>query len=172
MARSRPQPMPCNWRMQHFTPPRLHNHVRFTHDGERRPPSIQANDGSAVNNLTRLCRYHLVHQRQRRARRHCRFSDSVEGGTVPLTPAERRVTDPDSSSFTFTATNESPTLVPHFNRGGTGAREPASRPAIGDNHVAVHDRRVAPTLLNPANDGSAVTTSVSLCGSVFLLPSQ
>src|SRR5262249_1041971 len=84
------------------------NHVRFVHDGGEVAPtfSIQANDGSAVNNLSNIFAGTVSFTNVNDAPVVTAASLTVaQGGTVLLTAANIGITDPDSSSFTFGVTN-------------------------------------------------------------------
>src|SRR5262249_47689560 len=82
------------------------NHVRFVHDGGEAAPtfSIQANDGSAVNNLSNVFAGTVPFTTDNDAPVVTAASLTMaKGATVLFTPADVGVTDPDSSSFTFSA---------------------------------------------------------------------
>ena len=84
------------------------NHVRFVHDGGEAAPtfSIQANDGSASNNLSNIFAGNVSFTNVNDAPVITAASLTIsEGGVVQLTPATIGVTDPDSSSFSFSVTN-------------------------------------------------------------------
>ena len=138
------------------------NHVRFVHDGGEVAPtfSIQANDGSATNNLSNIFAGNVSFTNVNDAPVITVASLTVsEGGIVQLTPASIGVTDPDSSSFTFSVTNvthgnfQTSTDGVNWNNAST-----FTTADLGANHVRfVHDGgEVAPTFSIQANDGSAV----------------
>ena len=84
-------------------------HVRFAHNGDEARPefSIQANDGAAVNNLSNAIAgevplYGFVNDTPVLTKAALAVS---EGGTVVLDAASIGVSDPDSTSFTFTVSN-------------------------------------------------------------------
>src|SRR5262249_8161381 len=84
------------------------SHVRFVHDGGEAAPtfSIQANDGSAVNNLSNIFAGSVSFTNVNDAPVGTSASPILsEGRTNVLTAAILGVTDPDSSSFTFSVTN-------------------------------------------------------------------
>src|ERR1700761_4920020 len=149
------------------------NHVRFVHDGGEVAPtfSIQANDNAAVNNLSNIFTGNVSFTNVNDAPVITAASLTVsEGGTVQLTPASVGITDPDSSSFTFSVTN-----VTHGNfqttADGTNWVNATSFTTtdLAANHVRfVHDgSEVAPTFSIQANDGAAVNNlSNILAGTV------
>jgi VCBS repeat-containing protein len=82
-------------------------HVRFVHDGGEDAPafSIQADDGTGLNSLSNVLVSNVNFSRVNDAPvvTNAGFAIS-EGGTAVLSAANIGVSDPDSASFTFTAT--------------------------------------------------------------------
>jgi hypothetical protein len=84
------------------------NHVRFVHDGGEAAPtfSIQADDGASSNHLSNVFTgtVDFTHVNDPPVITAASLT-VVEGGTVPFTPANLGITDPDSTSFTFTVSH-------------------------------------------------------------------
>jgi Cadherin-like/Nidogen-like/FecR protein len=84
------------------------NHVRFVHDGGEAAPtfSIQADDGASSNHLSNVLTgsVDFTHVNDPPVITAASLT-VVEGGTVPFTPANLGITDPDSTSFTFTVSH-------------------------------------------------------------------
>src|SRR5262249_31556144 len=149
------------------------NHVRFVHDGGEGAPtfSIQANDGSAVNNLSNIFAGSVSFTNVNDAPVITVASLIVsEGGTVQLTPASIGVADPDSSSFTFSVTNVTQCSFQTTTDGTNSVTAMSPYTTLfPSNHVRfVHDGgEGAPTFSIQANDGSAVNNlSNIVAGSV------
>ena len=90
-------------------------HVRFVREDSQSTPtfSIQADDGASVNDLSSVFAGTVVSPPINNPPVITAASLTVsEGGTVLVAPASIGVTDPDSSSFTFTVTNVSSRHVP------------------------------------------------------------
>ena len=138
------------------------NHVRFVHDGGEVAPtfSIQANDGSAANNLSNILSGNVSFTNVNDAPAITSASLTIsEGATVLLTPANIGVTDPDSSSFTFSATSVTHGSFQTSTDGVNWVNATSFTTAdLTSNHVRfVHDgSELAPTFSIQANDGSAV----------------
>src|SRR5262249_30879069 len=138
------------------------NHVRFVHDGGEAAPtfSIQANDGSAVNNPSNILAGSGSFTNVNDAPIVTAASLTVsEGGAVLLTAASIGVTDQDSSSFTFSVTNVTHGSFQTSTDGVNWSNATSFTTAdLAANHVRfVHDGgEAAPTFSIQANDGSAV----------------
>ena len=145
-------------------------HVRFVHDGSASPPtfSIQADDGGALHNLSDTIAGTVTYTSVNNAPVITAASLTVsEGGTVLVAPADFGVTDPDSSSFTFTATNVTHGSFQSTTDGVTWVNTATFTSAdLAAGHVRfVHDGgEAAPTFSIQANDG--VNFSNDFVGSV------
>jgi Ca2+-binding RTX toxin-like protein len=149
------------------------SHVRFVHDGGEAAPtfSIQANDGAAANNLSNVFAGSISFSNVNDAPVITAASLTVsEGGTVPVTAASIGVTDPDSSSFTFTVTNISHGSFQTTTNGVIWVNATTFTSAdLTASHVRfVHDGgETAPTFSIQADDGAAVNNLSSVfAGSV------
>src|SRR5262249_16010441 len=136
------------------------NHVRFVHDGGEVAPtfSIQANDGSAVNNLSNIFAGTVSFTNVNDAPVVTSASLTVaQGGTVLVTAANIGIIDPDSSSFTFGVSNLTHGNFQTSADGVNWSNATSFTTAdLAANHVRfVHDgSAVAPTFSIQANDGS------------------
>jgi Ca2+-binding RTX toxin-like protein len=150
------------------------NHVQFVHDGGEAAPtfSIQADDGAAINNLSNIFAGSVLFTNVNDAPVITAASLTVsDGGTAPITPASIGVTDPDSSSFTFTVTNVSHGTFQTTTDGLNWVNATTFTTAdLTANHVQfVHDGgEAAPTFSIQANDGAAINNlSNTFAGSVL-----
>ena len=150
------------------------SHVRFVQDGSVTAPtfSIQANDGAALSNVfTGSVSFTIVNNAPVITAASLAVS---EGGTVLFTPASIGISDPDSSSFTFTVTNVSHGSFQTTADGIHWVNATTFTTAdLAANHVRfVHDDSLlAPTFSIQANDGAAVNNlSNVLAGSVTFTP--
>jgi Ca2+-binding RTX toxin-like protein len=152
------------------------SHVRFVHDGGEAAPtfSIQANDGAAFNNLSNVFDGSVAFTNVNDAPQIFASLVLVQGGTALLTPASIGVIDPDSSSFTFTASNVSHGTFQTTTDGVTWVDTTTFTSAdVNAGHVrfAQDGSLVAPTFSIQADDGSAVNNlSNVFVGSVGLAP--
>ncbi len=153
------------------------SHVRFVQDGSATAPtfSIQANDGAAVNNLSNVFTGSVSFTIVNNAPVITAASLTVsEGGTVLFTPASIGITDPDSSSFSFTVTNVSHGTFQTTTDGTNWVNATTFTTAdlIAAHVRFVHDDGLlAPTFSIQANDGAAVNNlSNVFAGSVTFTP--
>jgi Tol biopolymer transport system component/Ca2+-binding RTX toxin-like protein len=149
-------------------------HVRFVHDGGELAPtfSIQANDGAGSNSLSSVVAGSVSYTNVNDAPVLALASLMVsEGGTVMLGASNIGVTDPDSTSFTFTASNVSHgTFQTTTNGANWVAATTFTTADLNAGHVRfVHDGgELAPTFSLQADDGAG-TNSLSnvLAGNVI-----
>jgi Tol biopolymer transport system component len=146
-----------------FTSDDLANHhVRFVHDGGEDAPtfSVQADDGAAVNNLSNVFAGTVNFTNVNDAPAVTSASLTVsEGETVVLSASDIGVSDPDSTSFTFTVSNVSHGTFQLKDGGGNWTDATSFTSAdLANHHVRfVHDGgEDAPTFSVQADDGAAV----------------
>ncbi|MEA2940674.1 MAG: hypothetical protein QOD09_1203 [Bradyrhizobium sp.] len=148
-------------------------HVRFVHDGGEDAPtfSIQADDGTGSNSLSNVLAgtVNFTHVNDAPVVTNARFA-ILEGGTTVLGAANIGVSDPDSTSFTFTATGVTHGTFQTTTNGAIWV--PATTFTTADlnaGHVRfVHDGgEDAPTFSIQADDGAGLhSLSDVLAGSV------
>jgi VCBS repeat-containing protein len=148
-------------------------HVRFVHDGSDDAPtfSLQANDGTGSNALSSVVAGSVSFTQVNDAPLLNGASLTVsEGGTVVLSASNIGVTDPDSTSFTFTVSNVTRGKFETTTNGTNWASATTFTTAdLTAGHVRfVHDGgEDAPAFSIQANDGAGSNSlSNVLAGSV------
>jgi VCBS repeat-containing protein len=148
-------------------------HVRFVHDGGEDAPtfSIQANDGAGSNSLSNVLAGSVTFTNANDAPVITNAVLTIsEGGTLVLTSANIGVSDPDSTSFTFTASGVTHGTFQTTTDGAHWAAATTFTTAdLNAGHVRfVHDGgEDAPAFSIQANDGAGSNSlSNVLAGSV------
>jgi VCBS repeat-containing protein len=143
-------------------------HVRFMHDGGAAAPtfSIQADDGASANHLSNVINGGIDFTNVNVPPVITAAVLNVsEHGTVVLKPSDISVADPDSTSFTFTASNvthgkfQTTTDGVHWTDATTFTSDD-----LGASHVRFVDdgSTTAPTITLTASDGPASSASVDV----------
>jgi hypothetical protein len=136
-------------------------HVRFMHDGGGAAPtfSIQADDGASANHLSNVFTGSIDFTHVNVPPVITSASLTVaEGGTVLFTPANLGITDPDSTSFTFTVSKVTHATFQTTANGTdwTDATTFTSADLVANHVRFVHDGgEIAPTFWIQADDGAS-----------------
>lgn len=149
--------------------------VRFVHNGGEAPPSFQvtANDGTSNSN-TIAATVSFTNVNDAPTLNSVSFS-VAQGGTTVLTPTNFNITDPDSSSFTYSASNVTQGSFQTTSNGTTWTNATSFTSAqLSAGQVRfVHSGTTAPTFQIQANDGATVNSlSNTISGSVTFVPSS